>query len=120
VPLTYLERRLEGELGAATLVLEADDGLVPSTSVVAPPAAAAATQIAMIAERSIFLGGAVISFLVVVRNRSAALSGVVASRGRSCEEFQREQATLLPLLDLATLERVEKLFRRVNELLQEA
>lgn len=31
--------------------------------------------------------------------------------------FLREQATLLPRLDAATLERVEKLFRRVNELL---
>jgi len=35
-----LERRLEGEFGAATLVFEADDGLVPSASVVAHPAVA--------------------------------------------------------------------------------
>jgi AAA domain, putative AbiEii toxin, Type IV TA system/AAA ATPase domain len=31
--------------------------------------------------------------------------------------FLREQATLLPRLDLATLERAERLFRRVNQLL---
>jgi hypothetical protein len=34
--------------------------------------------------------------------------------------FLREQATLLPRLDNATLERVEELFRRVNELLPRA
>jgi predicted ATP-dependent endonuclease of OLD family len=34
--------------------------------------------------------------------------------------FLREQATLLPRLDSTTLERVEKLFRRVNELLPQA
>jgi hypothetical protein len=75
VPSAYLERRLEGKLGAATLVLEADDGLVPSVSVVAHPAVAAAIERAMIAERSVFLRGAVMSFLVVVRNRSAASTG---------------------------------------------
>jgi hypothetical protein len=65
VPSAYLERRLEGEPGA-TLVFEADDGVVTSASVVAHPAVAAATEIAMIAERSVFLRGAVMSFLVVV------------------------------------------------------
>jgi hypothetical protein len=66
VPSAYLKRRLEGEPGAATLVFEADDGLVPSASVVAHPAVAAATQIAMIAVSRVLLGGAVMSFLVVV------------------------------------------------------
>jgi hypothetical protein len=70
-----LERRLEGEPGAATLVFEADDEVVTSASVVAQPAVAAATQIAMIAERGVFLRGAVMSSLVVVRNRSAASTG---------------------------------------------
>jgi predicted ATP-dependent endonuclease of OLD family len=39
---------------------------------------------------------------------------------RPADYFRREQATLLPRLDSATLERVEKLFRRINELLQQA
>jgi hypothetical protein len=63
------------------LVLEADDGVVTSASVVAHPAVAAATEIAMIVVSRVFLGGAVMSFLVVVRNRSAALRCVVASTG---------------------------------------
>jgi hypothetical protein len=45
--------------GAATLVFEADDGVVRSASVVAHPAVAAATEIAMIVVTRVFLGGAV-------------------------------------------------------------
>jgi hypothetical protein len=75
VPSAYLERRLEGEPGTTTLVFEADDEVVTSASVVAHPAVAATTEIAMIAERSVFLRGAVMSFLVVVRDRSAASTG---------------------------------------------
>jgi hypothetical protein len=75
VPSAYFERRLEGEPGAATLVLEADDGVVTSASVVAHPAVAAATEIAMIVVSRVFLRGAVMSFLVVARNRSAASTG---------------------------------------------
>ena len=52
-------RRLEGEPGAATLVFGADDGLVPSVSVVAHPVVAAATQIAMIVVTRVVLRGAV-------------------------------------------------------------
>jgi hypothetical protein len=59
VPSAYLERRLEGEPGAATLVFEADDGLVTSASLVAQPAVAAATDIARIVVTRAFLGGAV-------------------------------------------------------------
>jgi hypothetical protein len=75
VPSAYFERRLEGEPGAATLVLEADDGVVTSASVVAHPAVAAATEIAMIVVSRVLLRGAVMSFLVVARNRSAASTG---------------------------------------------
>jgi hypothetical protein len=45
--------------GAATLVFEADDGVVRSASVVAHPAVAAATEIAMIVVTRVLLGGAV-------------------------------------------------------------
>jgi hypothetical protein len=61
VPSAYLERRLEleGEPGAATLVFEADDGVVTSASVVAHPAVAAATEIAMIVVSRVVLRVAV-------------------------------------------------------------
>jgi hypothetical protein len=47
-------------------VFEADDDVVTSASVVAHPAVAAATQIAMIAVSRVFLPSVVMSFLVVV------------------------------------------------------
>jgi hypothetical protein len=59
--------------GAATLVFEADDGVVISASVVAHPAVAAATENAMIVVSRVFLRGAVMSFRVLVRDRSAGL-----------------------------------------------
>ena len=80
MPSTYLERRLEGELGAATLPLGADDGLVPSASLVEHPAVAAARQIAIVASRSL-LRAAVVSLVVLVRDRLAGLGGVTASTG---------------------------------------
>jgi hypothetical protein len=82
VPSAYLERRLEGELGAATLVLDADDGLVPSASLVVHPAVAAAIERAMIVVSRVLLPGVVMSFLIVVlRDRSAALRWVAAWTG---------------------------------------
>jgi hypothetical protein len=66
VPSAYLKRRLEGEPGAATLVLAADDGVVPFTSLVAHPVVAAATEIARIVVARSVLRRAVMGFLVIV------------------------------------------------------
>jgi hypothetical protein len=61
-------------------VFEADDGVVTSASLVAYPAVAAATEIAMIVVSSVFLREAVMSFLVV-----GEIDRPLDGDGRSCD-----------------------------------